>query len=83
MSAELTNFLSGLFGSGLVLALSTYILTRLIAQVDTLADKVDMIHIELTKATTRLEIVERAEEQSQDLKERVVRVESRLKLNGH
>lgn len=83
MSVEVSNFLSGILGSGLVLALCTYILTRLIAQVDTLADKVDMIHIELTKTTTRLDQLDGSDEQNQKLQNRLTRVESHLKLKSH
>lgn len=83
MSIDLGNFLSGILGSGLILGLCSYIISRVVTQVDTLADKVEMIHIELSKAATRLEAFENYAQDGANWKERIVRIESHLKLSKH
>lgn len=66
-----------------MLALALWLMQRLVAQVDELAKRVGEINVENMKTTTRLEAFENYAQDGSNWKERIVRIESHLKLKSH
>lgn len=84
---SLDQFLSAFFGAGSVLALSAFTFSRLVTQVDKIADKVEKIadkvsDLLVTNAETemRLNGLDKLEDHAISTHDRLTRIETQLKI---
>lgn len=83
MVVDFANISSGILGGGMVLTLSGFIFMRLLRQIDILADKVEMINIATAKNSVRLDVIERYSDEGHSWRDRIVRIETHLKIGNH
>jgi hypothetical protein len=83
MDLDFSQFLSGVCGGGLVLALAQFIFNRLIHQVDKLADKVAILEVSQIKAIERIEKLDRIEGDVNDASDRLLRLETIMDRGKH
>lgn len=77
---DLNQFLSTLFGGGIVLTISGFVFVRLIYAVDKLIERVNAIEIEQAILSPKVLEIDRLSAQVLSSKERLIRLETKLKL---